>query len=1081
MGYSIAELMNKEFEVIGTFEHLVYPSRITEQADNTWSVFDLEVLEVKSGHIPDEEGGGPGAVLRLSGYAPKLEDKVRYNVKVKILPHQKYHVQYKVLSMFPRFDPKNREELFAYLGSVLPDEVVKGLRNAEFDVLDAIKHKNMKKLMTIWGVGQKTAQKILDRYENGMVYAYAFANLAQFDLTKDAIKKLVSKYRNNAELAVKAITENPYRLIDDVKGYGWNKADALALRMGFDPDGKERAQAYIKFFLKDQAESNGHSWLELKDLIQNLMVICPKITGEQAHDWIQEMLDNKELYYNKLSAGEGGGADLKRIGLYSLRRIEEEITENLLRLKYAPNWELADLEGAFLEAEEITGYEFTEQQREAVKLISDNKVSIVTAKAGCVDADTEFFDGEKWKKISEWQQGDEVAQIAANSKGEFSMSQMVLSSPKRYVNAKASDMYRLRITYWRKKYEFVVSKDHNMIYLDSDTALWKKMSCKKFLKRIKNGWDFYIPMFNPDGNLPVFHIPVNRDNLEIEPFIPNDGKQYCFTTPTGNWIARRNGTYFVSSNSGKSSTMLPVAIALRHMGKRVAQVALSGKASLNLTEITHQEGQTIHRLLKYKPRMSDSEDNETLDGDGLEKFEVNQQGEKKDDKDAEVKAQNNNSMFQYKKTYQLPYDVVILDEVSMVGGGLFLNLIEAIPDYAKLILIGDEGQLEAIGYCNVLHDLRKSNCIPSIRLTKILRQNAKSGIITDSSKIYEKEQFIPPNFAGTERHGELQDFQIMATADTSQTRAVAVSEYQRILLLPGVTTKNIIIATYKRSIGALSAYALSKDIQQAINPGPTSDEVTLPYHDRGVPASTITFRRKDRVIVTTNHYKIDTDIKWVLSNFGKYEGPAWLWGDLEQMYNKETIESQNELYLTTGRLSDDLDSMSVYNGNLGDVVWTMNILNESGSKVVKKAVCVEFPFGRAVFEADEAGNGTLEDLLLGYAATTHKLQGSGIPFVIAVVDPGAYTLLTNEALYTQITRAKKWCSLIGPVANIRRAVTTTYVRTKKTWLADLIRNNDAAIQKGERVPQVSKYEWTEEYRQEQELAKQTAIGQEIFF
>ena len=120
-------------------------------------------------------------------------------------------------------------------------------------------------------------------------------------------------------------------------------------------------------------------------------------------------------------------------------------------------------------------------------------------------------------------------------------------------------------------------------------------------------------------------------------------------------------------------------------------------------------------------------------------------------------------------------------------------------------------------------------------------------------------------------------------------------------------------------------------------------------------------------------------------------------------------------------------------------------------------------------------------MLLGYAATTHKLQCSGIPFVIAVVDPGAFTLLTYESLYTQITRAKKWCSLIGPVTNIRRAVITTYVRTKKTWLADLIRNNDAAIQKGERVPQVSKYEWTEEYRQEQELARQAAMEQEIFF
>ena len=315
----------------------------------------------------------------------------------------------------------------------------------------------------------------------------------------------------------------------------------------------------------------------------------------------------------------------------------------------------------------------------------------------------------------------------------------------------------------------------------------------------------YIPMFDPNSEVCVFHIPVNEDNTIVEPFVPEDGKQYCFTTATGNWIARRNGTYFVSSNSGKSSTMLPVALALRRMGKSIAQVALSGKASLNLTEITHQEGKTIHRLLEYHPRITDSVDDKGTDGDGLSKFDgeiVTEDGVIKRDPDKKTY-----STFFYGKDNQLPVDAVILDEVSMVGGGLFLSLLEAIPDKAKLILIGDEGQLEAIGYCNVLYDIRKAgnSIIPSYRLTQILRQSAKSGIISDSAKVYRKEQFIKPSFTGAEIHGELQDFKIVATADAPQTRTMVLKEYSRIIGLPDVDVSDVIVATQKRAAGILSS------------------------------------------------------------------------------------------------------------------------------------------------------------------------------------------------------------------------------------------------------------------------------------
>lgn len=74
--------------------------------------------------------------------------------------------------------------------------------------------------------------------------------------------------------------------------------------------------------------------------------------------------------------------------------------------------------------------------------------------------------------------------------------------------------------------------------------------------------------------------------------------------------------------------------------------------------------------------------------------------------------------------------------------------------------------------------------------------------------------------------------------------------------------------------------------------------------------------------------------------------------------------------------------------------------------------------------------------------TCHKCQGLGIPYVIAVADPSARTLLTKELIYTQITRAKKECVLIGTSESIRYATTKTNAKVKKTWLTELIKNED---------------------------------------
>ena len=76
---------------------------------------------------------------------------------------------------------------------------------------------------------------------------------------------------------------------------------------------------------------------------------------------------------------------------------------------------------------------------------------------------------------------------------------------------------------------------------------------------------------------------------------------------------------------------------------------------------------------------------------------------------------------------------------------------------------------------------------------------------------------------------------------------------------------------------------------------------------------------------------------------------------------------------------------------------------------------------------------------LGYASTVHKMQGSEYPCVIGAVDGFLPPFMgTKELLYTLITRAKKNLTLIGHGATLRRTINTSFISSKKTFLAEFL-------------------------------------------
>ena len=113
--------------------------------------------------------------------------------------------------------------------------------------------------------------------------------------------------------------------------------------------------------------------------------------------------------------------------------------------------------------------------------------------------------------------------------------------------------------------------------------------------------------------------------------------------------------------------------------------------------------------------------------------------------------------------------------------------------------------------------------------------------------------------------------------------------------------------------------------------------------------------------------------------------------------------------------------LDIYNGNVGEVT---KIDKDEGILTVDI-------YGKG---SVEISGEALDFLDLGYAISTHKLQGSTIPYLIYCVDYTHYVMLCKEQIYTGITRAKKRASFIFETKALAYGIKTSKVKHKQTFL-----------------------------------------------
>lgn len=1034
----------------------------------------------------------------VKGIYPDLVHGMKYSIMVEPVIDPKYGKQFNLVNIRSSYDLTDKTEAKKFLSYFLTPFQIRALFSYEGDPIQLLKDKDINTLTEIKGISTFKANKLITAYEENKDNSKLYTKLYDYGISLKGAAKLLNVYKS-PDLIIQKLTENPYILIDEVEGYGWKKTDAIALNMGVAPTSRFRLEAFVKYYLETCANEKGNTWVDLQELRNAFYEEIPEASDEQVRETLKI-----------LSSSFGGTPviqyypETNRICLTKYRNLEKEIAQELKRLISAPNlvYDKTAVGKVREELEKINGWEFAEEQMLATEVALDNPVSIITGSAGCVDCDTEFFNGKEWKKISNWEPEDKVLQY--NKDGTAN-----LVAPQRYVKNKKEKLWHFSTKYGLDQ---CLSDNHQVYYITSKGNLYHKTfgeikqaheksvtgfegrfitsfsyedgkginlsnaeiklmcavicdgsfsaeakpnqhsyytcrfhikkdrkkkklieifdECKLPYREVKSATmgytDFYVqaPLrektFTPkwynctkeqlqticnnilfwDGStlrdrksfsttiketadfiqfaftscnyratvkerdrkgqtyftygksylrksIEYTVLITNRNLISmggtkkgkktpIVEYLTKDGYEYCFTVPSHMWVMRRNGKICVSGNCGKSSSIqLATTVLNKGHSYSIAQTALSGRAASRMAEITGLQGFTIHRLIGLKSPTASPK---------------------------------------FNKEKPLAYDIIILDETSMVDGQIFLSLLRSIRTGAKLIMLGDIHQLEAIGLCNLLNDMIASGQIPYVKLEKIHRQAAKSGILSTASLVKDGKQIIPSiDYEGEMILGELKDLNLISLQGNKYTQEVILDNYKK-LLKKGIPKDDIDVIVPMRKKGEICLNTLNQKIQDIVA-NPNFNSITVQHEDNN-----ITIYENDKIIVTQNCY---------VGAFDKDENP-----------------------------------IPIFNGNIGKLV-----------KIEDDHVVLAI-FTVGTVKLDKKYSSVLD---LGYAITCHAKQGSEIPYAIVALDSTCYTLASREWLYTALTRAKKYCILIGQNTTLFKAVRTSSILKKQTWLAEILK------------------------------------------
>ena len=312
--------------------------------------------------------------ITVVGYLPFIRKGDSLKVVGKFVEHKEYGEQFKI-ETFEKLMPKTLGALETYLANgdikgVGPATASKIVNKFGEETIHVLKYEPQK-LAQIKGITKDKATEISESFiENWEVWQIV-GFLERFGIGAESAKKVYDL------LGIDAISEieaNPYILIDLSRGVDFKQIDQMAIKLGVEKENQKRVKSGIKYALI-KITYNGHCCTLKENLIEYVKTLL-NVNEAVIEDGIINLKVNNEIIIEERDEEEW-------VYLYSFYNAENQIAERITKLDKARNVKkVSNIEKELKLIEERTDILLSEKQKEAIRAINDNNVTIITGGPG---------------------------------------------------------------------------------------------------------------------------------------------------------------------------------------------------------------------------------------------------------------------------------------------------------------------------------------------------------------------------------------------------------------------------------------------------------------------------------------------------------------------------------------------------------------------------------------------------------------------------------------------------------------------------------------------------------------------------
>ena len=922
---------------------------------------------------------------------------------------------------------------------------------------EKISHKNIK------NVGPKRLQEYFTKIQEDYQYILFWNTCTQYGITENKAINLAASEYDSIEQFIEELKSSPYYTLIKKLDIGFISADKKILNHFPEFKVSDERCKYLILHLLHKHVENGHTRIQAEQLAKIAWEYAPELV-----DLIPSTITKcDEIYYD---------SNTQYASIRLVYQQEQYIADEILRRVNQTKTPLSISD--WKQFTTVDGFTCTDEQSQILKYIAEgHHVLMLSGSAGCVDCDTEFFNGYEWKRIADYEKGDKVLQYNDDGTAE-------LVEPIQYIKQPCDTLWHFETKYGINQ---TLCDEHTIVYWSAKNSKHICNIQEIIDQQQKNGWHGYFETsFKYDGSginlsdieiklmcavicdgsfcsaLPNnftcrFHIKKERKKERLKNIFKEYGKPYREVKSAADGYtdfyieAPRREKYFTAEWYNCSQHQLQIICdnilfwdgneSYTAKGKRRLRFSTTIKETADFVQFAFSAcGYRANILIKDRTGQQYFTNNKLYVRKSIE-YNVTITNRHRVGLCSDNRLNHKKTIPQqvptidgYKYCFTVPSSMLVLrrkENIFITGNCGKTSSVKALINMLEHMYI-DYTMVAPTGIAAKRLRISTGRTASTIHMLLVHHEPVGKYVIVDEFSmigvglLYDLLNYTP------------NDTNLIFVCDEAQLASISYGNVLYDIIKSGKVPRINLTKVFRYGTNGIATIAT--DIRNG-----NIDHIHQPFDDfKFINNTAQTYETIENLYrnCLSNGYKDEDILILTPQNKGQYgtyninnfiqkiHNPNESTGVIKHPMKNVDVEFKlNDIVLNTHNEYNVLtknDTMAVMNGDIGRLVT----YDKQESKTTFEIV---FDTGTAYMSNEQLNN-----LLLGYAMTIHKVQGSQNKVVIVIVDDSHKHMLSRNLLYVAASRAQEKLYIIANENTLKDALQIEETHKRDTWLFDLL-------------------------------------------